>query len=475
MTTAPASPIKPKSKPNSNGKSTTGGGKAAALKKGSPAANLMERLENKTATIGVVGLGYVGLPLARAIFDAGYKVIGYDLDASKIEKLKRGENYYHHLGDIAGKLSKSERFQPTDKARLLAEADVLILCVPTPLTRNQTPDMTYVLDSTRMCASVLRKGQLIVLESTTYPGTTRGDMQPILEATGLVCGEDFFLAYSPEREDPGRKDTTTATIPKLVGGIDDISTDLAMAFYPRVIKQVHRVSSAEVAETAKLLENIFRGVNIALVNELKVVLADMGIDIWEVIAAASTKPFGFMPFYPGPGLGGHCIPIDPFYLTWKAKEIGRNTKFIELAGEINKHMPEYVISRVVSALNDHKKSLNGAKVLVIGIAYKPNVDDTRESPAAEIIELLWKHGATVNYHDPHVPDFPKMRDHAIDLKSLKLSEKTIKEHDCVLIVTDHEAVDYAALARHAKLIVDSRNAMERFAGDAKVSGKIVKA
>ena len=472
MTSTTSSPtIKTKTKPQPNGKS-------AALAKGSPAATLMHKLESKTATIGVVGLGYVGLPLARAIFDAGYKVIGYDLDTTKIEKLKRGENYYHHLGDIASKLAKSDRFEATDKSRLLGEADVLILCVPTPLGIHSEPDMTYVIDSTRMCASVLRKGQLVVLESTTYPGTTRKDMQPILEATGLVCGEDFFLAYSPEREDPGRKDTTTATIPKLVGGVDEVATDLAMAFYPRVIKQVHRVSSAEVAETAKLLENIFRGVNIALVNELKVVLAEMGIDIWEVIAAASTKPFGFMPFYPGPGLGGHCIPIDPFYLTWKAKEIGKHTKFIELAGEINKHMPEYVISRVVGALNDQKKSLNGSKVLVIGIAYKPNVDDTRESPAAEIIELLWKHGSEVTYHDPHVPVFPKMRDHAIDLKSLKLTEKSIKEHDCVLIVTDHDSVDYAALAKHAKLIVDSRNAMERFApgiGGAKASGKIVKA
>jgi UDP-N-acetyl-D-glucosamine dehydrogenase len=291
----------------------------------------------------------------------------------------------------------------------------------------------------------------------------------------LKSGEDFFLAYSPEREDPGRKDTSTASIPKLVGGCDDISTDLAMALYTRCIKQVHRVSSAEVAETAKLLENIYRAVNIALVNELKVLLTDMGIDVWEVIAAASTKPFGFQPFYPGPGLGGHCIPIDPFYLTWKAKEIGRHTKFIELAGEINKHMPEYVIHRVVSAFNDQKKSLRGSKVLVIGIAYKPNVDDTRESPAAEIIELLWRAGAEVSYHDPHVPVFPKMRDHAIDLKSLKLTEKSIKDHDCVLIVTDHDSVDYRAIARHAKLIVDSRNAMTRFAGREKVSGTIVKA
>jgi UDP-N-acetyl-D-glucosamine dehydrogenase len=434
----------------------------------------MDKLNSKTAVIGVVGLGYVGLPLARAIFDAGYRVIGYDLDNSKIEKLRRGENYYHHLGDIVSRMAKSDRFEPTDKPRRLNDADVVILCVPTPLGPHNEPDLTYVLDSTRMVASILRKGQLVVLESTTYPGTTRKDMQPILEATGLTCGEDFFLAYSPEREDPGRKDHSTQSIPKLVGGVDEVSTDLAMAFYPRCIKQVHRVSSAEVAETAKLLENIFRGVNIALVNELKVVLTEMGIDIWEVIEAAKTKPFGFMPFYPGPGLGGHCIPIDPFYLTWKAKEIGKHTKFIELAGEINKAMPEYVINRVMIALNESKKSLKGAKVLVIGISYKPDVDDTRESPAAEIIEMLWKHGAVVNYHDPHVPVFPKMRDHAIDLKSLKLTEKTLKDHDCVLIVTDHANVDYAAIGKHAKLVVDSRNAMGRVAPGA-LKAKVVKA
>jgi len=329
-----------------------------------------------------------------------------------------------------------------------------------------------------MVASVLRKGQIVVLESTTYPGTTRQDMQPILEETGLICGTDFFLAYSPEREDPGRKDTTTATIPKLVGGVDDVSTELAMAFYPRVIKQVHRVSSAEVAETAKLLENIYRGVNIALVNELKVVLTDMGIDIWEVIAAASTKPFGFQAFYPGPGLGGHCIPIDPFYLTWKAKEIGKYTKFIELAGEINKHMPEYVISRVMMALNDGKspRALRGAKVLVIGLAYKPNVDDCRESPAAEVIELLHKNGAVVNYHDPHVAEFPEMRKHDMDLRSVKLTPKVIASYDVVLIITDHDAVDYTALGKHASLIVDSRNAMPRAKGYPKsVKARIVKA
>lgn len=447
----------------------------AAPPAGSPAAALLQHMEQKTATIGIVGLGYVGLPLARAVFDAGYGVLGYDVDGAKIEKLRRGENYLQHLGDqLTAPFLNSERFEATNDSSRLRDADAVILCVPTPLGKHNEPDLSYVLDSTRMVAKVLRKGQIVVLESTTYPGTTRLEMQPILEASGLTCGKDFFLAYSPEREDPGRKDSTTATIPKLIGGVDEISGDIAFAFYSRVIKQVHRVSSAEVAETAKLLENIYRAVNIALVNELKTLLTDMDIDIWEVIAAASTKPFGFQAFYPGPGLGGHCIPIDPFYLTWKAKEIGRHTKFIELAGEINKHMPHYVISRVMWALNQQRKALNGSKVLVIGVAYKPNVDDMRESPAAEIIELLWKHGAEVAYHDPHVPVFPKMRDYRIDLQSQPLTAKLIQEHDCVLIVTDHDATDYQALAMHAGLIVDTRNAMVKFVGNG-INGVLVKA
>jgi UDP-N-acetyl-D-glucosamine dehydrogenase len=441
----------------------------------SSARALEDRLQQRTATIGIVGLGYVGLPLARAVFDAGYGVIGFDVDESKVQRLRRGEPYLHHLGaDLIAPFAKSERFRPTSQSRDLADADVVILCVPTPLGQHNEPDISYVVNSTRMVAEVLRKGQLVVLESTTYPGTTRKDMQPILDASGLRCGHDYFLAYSPEREDPGRKDMSTAAIPKLVGGVDQTSTDLAMALYTRCIKQVHRVSSAEVAETAKLLENIFRGVNIALVNELKVVLTEMGIDIWEVIAAASTKPFGFMPFYPGPGLGGHCIPIDPFYLTWKAKEYGRYTKFIELAGEINKHMPEYVVGRLALALNEDGKAMKGAKVLVIGIAYKPNVDDIRESPAAEIIELLWKHGTDVSYHDPHCPKFPKMRQYSIDLTSVALTEAAAREADAVLIVTHHDAIDYGLLGRSAKLIIDSRNAMARAAGEP-ITARVVKA
>lgn len=430
---------------------------------GAPAATLMERFESATATIAVVGLGYVGLPLVRAAHEAGFPVVGYDRDRTKIDTLNRGETYLKHLGDdLAKELAASERFKATAESKDLVSADAILLCVPTPLGPHREPDLSFVLDSTKMVAGILRKGQLVVLESTTYPGTTRDEMLPILEKeSGLRCGKDFFLAYSPEREDPGRPDYNTATIPKLVGGVDEVSTDLAVAMYRSLVSEVHRVSTAEVAEAAKLLENIYRAVNIAMVNELKTLLADMKIDIWEVIEAASTKPFGYQAFYPGPGLGGHCIPIDPFYLTWKAKAIGRNTKFIELAGEINAQMPVYVVSQVISALNARGRALKGAKVLIIGIAYKRDIDDVRESPAAEIIELLWAGGAKVSYHDPHVPTFPDMRDHDIDLSTSPLTEQTLKDHDCVLIVTDHTSVDYEKIGKYAPLVVDTRNAMSR--------------
>ena len=379
----------------------------------------------------------------------------------------------HHLGaDLARRLGASDRFEATADPGELAGVDALLLCLPTPLGPHREPDLSFLLRSTRMVASILRRGQLVVLESTTYPGTTRDEMMPILEGSGLRCGEDFFLAYSPEREDPGRKGVTTSSITKLVAGVDDLSGDLAAALYGRVVEKVHRVSCAEVAEAAKLLENVYRAVNIALVNELKTLLADMGIDVWEVIEAASTKPFGFEPFYPGPGLGGHCIPIDPFYLAWKAKAIGHSTKFIELAGEINARMPEYVVARAVSALNDQGLALRGARVLVLGIAYKPNIDDIRESPAAAIIERLQAGGAEVSYHDPHVPTFPPMRKYAFDLRSVPLDEKTLRDHDCVLIVTDHDAVDYDLIGRHATLVVDSRNAMARVE---KPAARVVKA
>jgi len=426
------------------------------------ANELMRKIQAKTAVIGIVGLGYVGLPLVKAIRDGGFPVIGFDVDQRKIDALKSGSRYILHLGDdFFTNLKADKQFTPTAHAPDLARADLVILCVPTPLGRHHEPDLTFVLESTKTVAQTLRKGQLVVLESTTYPGTTRDEMQPILDARGLKCGEEYFLAYSPEREDPGSIGRSAQHIPKLVGGVDPVATDLAMAFYTQVVKEAHRVSSAEVAESAKLLENIYRAVNIALVNEMKIVLTDMNIDVWEVIAAASTKPFGFQPFYPGPGLGGHCIPIDPFYLTWKAREVGRTTRFIELAGEINTSMPHYVIERTQHALNEHSKSIKGAKVLALGIAYKKNIDDPRESPSAEIIELLRDRGAEVTYHDPHLPVFPSMRKHRIDLKSVALTPATLAAADCVLILTDHDAVDYAAIAKHAKLVVDTRNAMAR--------------
>ena len=432
-----------------------------------PAAELLAKIETRTAVIGIVGLGYVGLPLARAVHRAGYPVLGYDVDPAKITALEAGRTYLEHLGEeLSRELAASDRFDATSDRSRLAEADVILLCVPTPLGRHNEPDLTYVLDSTRMCAEVLRPGQLIVLESTTYPGTTRDEMGPILVAGGLKSGADFFLAYSPEREDPGRVGTSTESIPKLVGGTDPVSGELARIFYESCIAQVHFVETAEIAEAAKLLENIYRAVNIALVNEMKVLLTDMDIDVWKVIEAASTKPFGFQAFYPGPGLGGHCIPIDPFYLTWKAKEIGRTTKFIELAGEINRQMPHYVVERVIGALNDARRSLKGSRVLVLGVAYKPDIDDMRESPAAEIIELLEDGGAEVAYHDPHVPVFPRMRRHAIDLTSVPLDQDRLASSDCVLIVTDHKAVDYGFIGRHSRLVVDSRNAMDRVADPA---------
>jgi UDP-N-acetyl-D-glucosamine dehydrogenase len=426
------------------------------------ATELLKKIESKTATVGIVGLGYVGLPLSHACLKAGYKVVGFDIDQRKIDNLKAGKPYIHHLGQpFFDYLKSNEGFLGTSNPEDLKKADAILICVPTPLGHHKEPDLTFVIESTKLVAKVLRKGQLVSLESTTYPGTTRDDMGPILDATGLKRNEDYFLAYSPEREDPGNPDFSASVIPKLVGGTDEVSGKLAYALYSRVVSKAHFVSSAEVAETAKLLENIFRAVNIALVNEMKTVLTDMNIDIWEVVAAASTKPFGFMPFYPGPGLGGHCIPIDPFYLTWKAKEVGRTTRFIELAGEVNTAMPHYVVDRTQAALNDDRKAMKGSKVLVMGVAYKKNIDDSRESPSAEIIELLRDRGAEVSYHDPHIPTYPSMRRYRIDLKSVPLSPDTLRSMDCVLILTDHDAVDYGMLAEHATLVVDTRNAMDR--------------
>lgn len=414
--------------------------------------------------VGVLGLGYIGLPLMRAFWEAGFPVLGYDVDQTKIDQLQQGQNYLKHLGsDLVSTMADGppERFHVTADPADLAKADALILCVPTPLGQHLDPDLSYIEATTKLVADTLRPGQLISLESTTYPGTTANVMLPVLEATGLKLGEDFFLAYSPEREDPGRKSHNTQSIPKLVGGVDEQSGQLATALYRHAIAEVIPVSSAEVAESAKLLENIYRAVNIALVNEMKTILTPMDIDVWEVIDAASTKPFGFQAFYPGPGLGGHCIPIDPFYLTWKAKEVGQTTRFIELAGEINHAMPRYVIERTMLALNDHAKAVKGAKILVLGLAYKPDVDDVRESPSFQLIEQLLDLGAEVDYNDPHVPSTHKMRKHDLQMSSVELTPQSLAGYDCVLIATNHSAYDWQMIADHARLIVDTRGAMRQ--------------
>ncbi|HEY1629514.1 MAG TPA: nucleotide sugar dehydrogenase [Tepidisphaeraceae bacterium] len=427
--------------------------------------DLKSKIESGTAVVGVIGLGYVGLPLLAAFHRAGFATIGFDVDPAKIVALKKGENYLKHLGEsLVQELRSGAKFDATQDFARLGEADVIISCVPTPLGPHLEPDLSYVEATAIDIAKTLRAGQMIVLESTTYPRTTREVMLPHFQASGLKCGQDFYLAYSPEREDPGRKDFNTQTIPKLVGGIDEISGELAEALYKRAIKQVIRVSSAEVAEAAKLLENIYRAVNIALVNEMKMVLTAMGIDVWEVIRAASSKPFGFQAFYPGPGLGGHCIPIDPFYLTWKAREVGMPTRFIELAGEVNRGMPDYVVHRVTLALNQRSKAIKGSKILVLGLAYKPDVDDVRESPSFELIEKLEHLGAAVDYHDPHVAKTHKMRHHDLQMQSVDFSPATLKNYDCVLIATHHSAYDWQTVADNSQLIVDTRNALRNVQG-----------
>jgi len=427
--------------------------------------SLLSRIEDKSAVLGVIGLGYVGLPLLHAFHRAGFAVVGFDVDPAKIEALRRGENYLTHLGaSMVADMIRAGRFDVSGDFSRLAEPDAIISCVPTPLGRHREPDLSYVERTADDIARTLRPGQLVVLESTTYPGTTRQVLLPRFEARGLRCGVDFYLAYSPEREDPGRKDHSTQSIPKLVGGIDAASLRAAHLLYAKAISQVIPVSSAEVAEAAKLLENIYRAVNIALVNEMKVVLTAMGIDVWEVIAAASTKPFGFQPFYPGPGLGGHCIPIDPFYLTWKARELGMSTRFIELAGEVNHAMPEYVVRRTALALNERGIAVKGARVLVLGLAYKPDVDDVRESPSFELIQKLEELGAAVDYNDPHVPQTHKMRRYDLQMSSVPLTPEALASYDCVLVATHHTAYDWQMIADHAKLIVDTRNALRNVGG-----------
>ncbi|MEM9693690.1 MAG: nucleotide sugar dehydrogenase [Myxococcota bacterium] len=420
----------------------------------------LKRIETRAAKVGIVGLGYVGLPLALTFLEKGFAVIGFDVDQKKIDALAVGEAYIEHLGvDRVTAAAQDERFEATTSFERLGEADAILIAVPTPLTRQREPEMKYVRSTAEEVGSRLRKGQLVVLESTTYPGTTDELVRSILESTsGLKCGDDFFLAFSPEREDPGNKRFNTETIPKVVGGVDENATRVSAALYAAALASVVPVSSARVAEATKLTENIFRAVNIALVNELKVIYDRMDIDVWEVLDAAATKPFGFMKFSPGPGLGGHCIPLDPFYLTWKAREYKTTTRFIELAGEINVSMPAFVIDKLADALNERKKSVKGSKVLVLGLAYKKDIDDPRESPSFELIELLLHRGAEVAYHDPHIPVAPRMRSwpQLPIMESVELSAENLKRYDVVLLSTDHTSVDYDTLAEQAALIVDTR-------------------
>lgn len=424
------------------------------------ADELLRKIDDRKALVGIVGLGYVGLPLVREFCRAGFKVVGFDVDPSKVKALYAGRTYIKHLpGGHFKDLIKQRRFSATTDMKQLRKPDAILICVPTPLDKMREPDVSYVVQTTEHIAANLRKGQLVTLESTTYPGTTREIMQPLLDATGLKLERDYFLAYSPEREDPGRTDMTTREIAKVVGGAGPHSARIATALYAAVVTHAVPVSSCEVAEASKIVENVYRCVNIALVNELKMLFDRMGIDVWEVIEAAKTKPFGFQAFYPGPGLGGHCIPIDPFYLSWKAREFGQPTRFIELAGEINTQMPEYVVTNVIAALNEHGKPLKGSKVLVLGLAYKKDVDDLRESPSVTLIELLQERGAKVDYHDSFIPSGKPMREHSIEhMRSVPLTPANLKKYDCVLIATDHTDIDYDMVCKNSKLVVDTRNA-----------------
>jgi UDP-N-acetyl-D-glucosamine dehydrogenase len=417
---------------------------------------LLQRVRSKEAVIGIVGLGYVGLPLTLRFSEVGYRVLGLDIDLEKVASLNKGRSYIEHIKASQIEAARKTGFTATADFARASEADALILCVPTPLNKHREPDLSFIINTIDSLVPSLRIGQIVSLESTTYPGTTDEELRPRIESRGLQVGKDIFLAFSPEREDPANPDFHTRTIPKVCGGTTESCLEVALKLYGAVIDTVVPVSSTRAAEMTKLLENIHRAVNIGLVNEMKVVADRMGIDIHEVIRAAATKPFGFVPYYPGPGLGGHCIPIDPFYLTWKAREYGVHTRFIELAGEVNASMPDYVISKVSHALNERERSIKGSKVLVLGIAYKKNVDDTRESPSVELMEKLRLLGAQVAYSDPHVPTFPRMREHHFNLQSVELSAENLAAYDCVLVATDHSRFDYPFIKKHAKLIVDTR-------------------
>ncbi|MBK5965659.1 UDP-N-acetyl-D-glucosamine dehydrogenase [Thiocystis minor] len=417
---------------------------------------LITRLNSRESLIGILGLGYVGLPLMLRFAEVGYRVLGFDIDADKVEQLQQGQSYIEHIPAEQIGRAIANGFRATTDFSRATECDALILCVPTPLNRYREPDLSFVLQTTESIIPHLRASQVVVLESTTWPGTTDEELRPRIERTGLKVGKDIFLVFSPEREDPGNPAFQTRTIPKVVGGVTPACREVGLALYAQVIDRLVPVSSTRAAEMTKLLENIHRAVNIGLVNELKIVCDRMDIDIHEVIRAAATKPFGFTPYYPGPGLGGHCIPIDPFYLTWKAREYGLSTRFIELAGEVNANMPHWVVGKIADALNERGQALKDANILVLGIAYKKNVDDRRESPAIEIMEQLQSKGASVSYSDPHVPKFIKMRKYDFDLASIALTPQTLAAADCILIATDHDRFDYDLIKTHARLIVDTR-------------------
>lgn len=424
-------------------------------------ANQLEQaIEDKSAIIGIIGLGYVGLPLIDAFVNSGFKTMGFDVDQNKVDQLQAGKSYIKHIPSetVASWLEKKQ-FEATADFSRMKEADALLICVPTPLTTSRDPDLAYVENTAKVIAETLRPGQLVVLESTTYPTTTRDVLLPILDNAGLKVGEDYYLAYSPEREDPGNPDFSAAGIPKVVGGMEENSLRIASALYSHAVVNVIPVSSPEVAEACKILENTYRAVNIAMVNELKTLFDRMGIDVWEVIDAAKTKPFGFQAFYPGPGLGGHCIPIDPFYLSWLARKEGQTTRFIELAGEVNTRMPRYVIDRLAEFLNEKGKPLKGSKICMLGVAYKKDVDDPRESPSFHLLDLLMERGVDFTYNDPHIPKLPKMRHHEVPaMESQEITPEFLASQDCVLIATDHSAYDYDFIVKHSKMVLDTRNA-----------------
>lgn len=434
---------------------------------------LLEKIKKQQAIVGVIGMGYVGLPLLLEFVAENFNTIGFDIDPEKVKELNVGRSYIKHIPSEKIKKARDKgKFEATADFARLKEVDCILVCVPTPLGRHREPDISYIENTSEVISEFVQKGQLIVLESSTFPGTTEGVMRPIIEKSGLTAHQDFYLAFSPEREDPNNPNFNTRTIPKVVGASNPVSLELTKALYDKVIVQTVPVSSSEAAEATKLLENIFRSVNIALVNEMKMILDEMGIDVWEVIKAASTKPFGFMPFYPGPGLGGHCIPIDPFYLTWKAREYEMNTRFIELAGEVNTAMPAWVVSKVVDALNEFKKSIKGSKILVLGAAYKKDIDDPRESPSFKLMEIMLEKGALVDYNDPLISELPEMRAYDIRRQSIELTPENLKKYDCVLVSTDHSVYDWDFIVKHAQLVVDTRNATKNVLEN---RNKIVKA